>query len=201
VAKVKPTKLQAFFEGRRRKAVLLSWAHLKTRAGESRVKLDLKIPLLNEDVLGMPEAISQAFGVMAADDSRVERTNLNIFYAGMTLEAFTADTGKTPAVSCTGVMVHKFSLVAQGDGEKREVNLHAVAYVPANMLIRDWAWEHLHGGFFLEMVYSQTEIEFEPEVEPEEEEEDEEPAEGEPAEPLSKEEELELAESGASDKW
>jgi len=154
-------KIKEFFEGRRRAASLAAWTHLRNRAGEtSRIKLDLRFPLLNHDVQGMPESIGEAFTTMAKDASAIMRTNLNIFYEGMTLEFFTADTGIRPAVSVTGVTLDKFSVVAAGTGEKRTVDLQAVAYIPANIQLRDWAWDHLHGSFHTEAVYSQSEIKF-----------------------------------------
>jgi hypothetical protein len=193
VAKTKPTTLKDFFNGRRRKAVLKQWTHLKTRAGEPRVKLELKLPMLNEDAIGIPEPILQAFAVMEKDESRVARTNINVQFLGMTIEGFSSDTGGAPGVSQTGGMIHGFSLQAEGEGEKRTVDLHCTAYLPANVQLRDWCWDHNHSSFFLSAEYSQSEMEFGEEQPPAESEddEDEEPAEGEPAEPATKEEELE----------
>ncbi len=156
----KPTKLLNLFEGRRRKASLNAWTHLRTKAGESRIKLDLKLPLLNESTVGMNDAIGEAFSVMAKDDSKIARTNMNVELEGMTLELFSTDAIKSPAVSSTGVKFIKLALVAAGESEKRTITLHITAYVPASMQLRDWAWEHLHNDFHLEAVYSQSEMDF-----------------------------------------
>ena len=156
----KPTKLLNLFEGHRRKASLNAWTHLRTKAGESRIKLDLKLPLLNESVVGMNGAISEAFSVMAKDDSKIARTSLNVEMEGFTLELFSTDEVKSPAVSSTGVKLLKLALVAAGEGEKRSIHLSMTAYVPASMQLRDWAWEHLHADFHLEAVYSQSEMDF-----------------------------------------
>jgi hypothetical protein len=160
MAASKPTKLLNFFEGHRRKASLNAWTHLRTKAGESRIKLDLKLPLLNESVIGMNGAISEAFQVMAKDDSKIARTSLNVELEGMTLELFSTDSIKSPAVSCTGVKLLKLALIAAGEGEKRTIHLGITAYVPASMQLRDWAWDHLHNEFHLEAVYSQSEMDF-----------------------------------------
>lgn len=177
----KPTKLLNLFEGHRRKASLNAWTHLRTKAGESRIKLDLKLPLLNESVIGMNGAISEAFMVMAKDDSKIARTSLNVELEGMTLELFSTDGIKSPVVSSTGVKLLKLALIAAGDGEKRAIHLGMTAYVPASMQLRDWAWEHLHNEFHLEAVYSQSEMDFsdiaeEDGADPDEEDEQEEPA-------------------------
>jgi hypothetical protein len=171
---VKPEKLNNFFEGRRRKASLSAWSHLRTKAGESRIKLDLKLPLLNESVIGMNGTISEAFSVMAKDDSKISRTNLNVELEGMTVEVFSTDAIKSPAVSSTGVKLLKLALVAAGEGEKRTIHLAMTAYVPASMQLRDWAWDHLHNEFHMEAVYSQSEMDFSDIAD--EEEESEEPA-------------------------
>jgi hypothetical protein len=170
--KTKPTKLTHFFEGNRRMAFLTSWTHLKTKAGESRIKLEVKLPLLNEPVIGINGPISDAFEVMAKDDSKIDRTSLNLLFEGMTLEVFSTDGVKRPAVSSTGVQMVKLAIVSAGEGEKREINLLLVAYVPASIQLRDWAWTHLHSQFHLEAIYSQSELSFS-DLEEDDEEEDE----------------------------
>lgn len=170
----KPTKLLNLFEGHRRKASLTAWTHLRTKAGESRIKLDLKLPLLNEPAVGMNGAVAEAFSVMAKDDSKIARTSLNVELEGMTLELFSTGDVKSPAVSSTGVKLLKLALVAAGEGEKRTIDLNMTAYVPASMQLRDWAWDHLHNDFHLEAVYSQSEMDFSDLPDEEEEESDEE---------------------------
>lgn len=163
MAKAKPTKLQNFFEGRRRKAFLVDYTHLKTKAGESRMKLSLRMPLLNESLVGMNEAIGEAFTIMAKDTSKVTRTSLNVQLEGMTLECFTTsdtESSKKPNVSSTGVKMIRLALDSGGESEKRQINLLVVGYVPASIQLRDWAWEHLHQEFGLEAVYSQSEMDF-----------------------------------------
>lgn len=154
------SKMQSFFEGNRREASLVKWTHLRTTAGESRIKMELVVPLLNKSVIGMGGAIGEAFGVMAKDDSKIERTNLKFELEGMTVEFFTTAESKRRSISSTGVRMQKLALVASGEGEKRQLDLQLTAYMPANEQIRDWAWLHLHKQFHLEAVYSQTEMDF-----------------------------------------
>jgi hypothetical protein len=133
---------------------------LKTRAGEDRIKLDVHMPLLNQNLKGMDGAISEAFTVMAKDDSKIERSSLNVELDGFTLDIFATDESKRRTATSTGVRMQKLALVASGEGEKRELELHLVAYIPATIEIRDWAWTHLHKSFWLEAVYSQSELDF-----------------------------------------
>ena len=160
MAKPKATKMLNLFEGHRRKASLTAWSHLRTKAGESRIKLELKLPLLNESVVGMNGAISEAFSVMAKDDSKITRTSLNVEMEGFTVDMFSTEAVKSPAVSSTGVKLLKLALVAASEGEKRTIDLNMTAYVPASIQLRDWAWDHLHNDFHLEAVYSQSEMDF-----------------------------------------
>ena len=167
MAKQKTTKLKSFFAGNRRKAFLNAWTHLRTRAGESRIKLDLHLPLLNQSVKGMDDAIGEAFTVMAKDQSKIESTSLNIEMEGFTLDIFSTGESKRRSVSSTGVRFHKLTLVAEGEGENRELNLHIIAYIPASIEVRDWAWTHLHKELYLEAVYSQSEMDFDGEADEE----------------------------------
>ena len=160
MGKTKATKLTDFFNGNRRAARLEQWTHLITKSGEPRIKLELRLPLLNEPVIGMNDAIGEAFTVMAKDDSKIDRTSLNVVMEGMTLETFSTAEVKHVAVSSTGVSMCKLALVAAGDGEKRTVDLLLTAYVPASIQLRNWAWDHNHKDFHMEAVYSQTEMEF-----------------------------------------
>lgn len=180
--------LKEFFEGRRRKLYLRQYTHLKTRAGEERIKLDLTMPLLNESAQGIPIPISDAFMPMAKDESAIKRSNLNIEFKGMTIEFFSDDTSRTPwtgkdgIASATSATLCRFALISEGVGEKRTLDLQFVCYLPANVALLEWARPHLHGSFFGEATYSQSEMEFTPE-EPLEADEEEETAASEPGEP------------------
>lgn len=175
MAKPKAVKLTNFFEGYRRKAYLVRYEHLKDRGDYGRFKLQLKLPLLNESVLGMNGVISDAFALLAKDDSQMGRTNIEVKMDGMTVEFFsTGDTAqsKIPVFSSTGVTLTKLALSPNSEGEKREVNLELSAYIPASEKLRDWAYVMIHSEFHLEAVYSQSEMDFS-----DESEEDESPAE------------------------
>jgi hypothetical protein len=155
------TKVKQFFDGRRREARLLLYTHLKTKAEENRFKLSLSIPLLNQSVVSMPKAVSDVFSVMAKDDSDLSRAKLAVFLEGMTLELFATDTQKgAPSLSITGCTFKSLQLVAAGVAEKRTIDLEMMAYVPASLALHDWVYPQLHGTFFLEAVYSQSEMDF-----------------------------------------
>jgi hypothetical protein len=178
-------KLKEFFEGRRRELTLDDWKPLKTAGGELRLKLLLRMPLLNQPLQGVPTEISEAFIAMQKDESPIDSSKLNIMYDGMTCEFFTDDVAKLPwtngkeglaggIASVTGAMFDKFVTIAKGKGEKRTVDLQFVCYVGATQGMKDWAFEHLHGKTYAEAVYSQSEMgnEFMQEEKQEEEKKD-----------------------------
>jgi hypothetical protein len=176
MAKQKAVKLQNFFEGYRRKAYLVRYEHLKDRKEYGEFKLELRLPLLNESVLGMNGVISDAFGLLAKDDSQLGRTVLEVQMDGMTTEFFsTGDTkqSKIPVFSSAGVRLTKLSLVPNREDEKREVNLELSVYIPASEQLRDWAYRMIHSEFHLEAVYSQSEMDFEDETDADSDEDDE----------------------------
>lgn len=161
-------KLQDFFDSRRRRCTLTDWRQLKNVAGESRIKMVLSLPMLNIPPVGAHATILGAFEAMQKDSAGISRSKLEIFCEGMTIDIFATD--RTPGklieaegisyISAAGVMMDKFQIVGEGNGDKRTVNLEFVAYVPATDKLFDWCKIHLHEDFFLEAVYSQTEFTF-----------------------------------------
>lgn len=158
--KQKPTKLKNLFEGHRRKAFLVSWIQLCNKAGVSSLKMDLRLPLLNLALMGINTEINEPFMLMAKKESKTDRSVINIELEGMTLEIFSTDTSKERWVYSTGVKFLKFYLASTGEEDKKEVNLHLVAYMPFSKEMMEWAAIHLHKDFHLEAVYSNSEMEF-----------------------------------------
>lgn len=172
-------KLKDFFEARRREMTVADWKPLKTAGGELRLKLLLKMPILNHSLQGVPTEIAEAFKGLAADDSPIDSSKLNIMYDGMTVEFFSNEEAKTPwtngkdglaggVASVTGALFDKFELKAAGKGDKRKVDLQFICYVNATPGMKDWAFESIHGTVYCEATYSQSEMseEFMKEAEP-----------------------------------
>jgi hypothetical protein len=63
-------KLTEFFDSRRRRCTLQSWQHLKNGANESRIKINISMPMLNIPPTGAHETILNAFGTMEKDKRR-----------------------------------------------------------------------------------------------------------------------------------
>jgi len=171
-AKQKPAILKTFFEGHRRKAFLANWNQTRDKRGIDTIKLEMRLPLLNESVTGMNEEIGDPFSLMAKDTSKTDRSVVNVEIKGMTLEVFSTGTSKDHWTSTAGAHFKKVWLTTEGEEDKKEVNLHVVIYVPGSVEFRDWAWIHIHKDFHLEAVYSQSEMELRGNVDEDEELED-----------------------------
>jgi hypothetical protein len=133
----------------------------------------------------MNDEIGEPFGLMAKNDSKTERSAINVEIEGMTLDIFSTDTSKDHWVSTTGAKLMKLYLSTVGEGEKKEVNLHMAIYVPFTKEMMEWAAIHLHKDFYIETVYSNSESKLafatadETELVDDDTEEDEGPEEGE----------------------
>lgn len=157
----KKSKETHFFDGARREMTLSKYELLETTGEEKRSKLTIEMPLSDRGVIGMPSWISDPFAEMGKAASLTGRTAIEAMCDGMTIEIYATDKAKRRTLMSTGVMVTAFSLVATGDGDKRDIALTAVIYVPANIALHQWAWDHIHKTFFAQFEYSQSEIDFE----------------------------------------
>ncbi len=71
---VKETEL---FGGNRRKAELDAFHVLRSKAGEKRLKLAMRMPLSGESLVAMPDWIGTTYEAMHKDDSAMRRTVLD----------------------------------------------------------------------------------------------------------------------------
>lgn len=157
----KRNKQTNFFPNNRREITLQDYRTLMSRGEEKRMKLFVRMPLTNKPAVGIPKWVSAPYLEMAKEDSLTGRCNLtDVFLEGMTLTVYSTDKIKRATLTATGCMLIGFHLDAQGESEKREVFLCFTVYCPANIQLRDWAWDHLHKTFFADFEYSQTEMDF-----------------------------------------
>jgi hypothetical protein len=154
-------KQTTFFPTSRRELMLTRYELLATAGGEKRSKLTVEMPnLAAQDFKGMPEWIANPFQEMAKEGSLTARTALEAMCEGMTMDLFETPKAKRRSQFSTGTMLTSFALVATGEGEKREISLTFAIYVPANIQLHQWAWDHIHYAFFADFEYSQTEMDF-----------------------------------------
>lgn len=153
-----------FFPGSRREFRLNRYELLEVSVdGEQRKrgKLIVEMPISGKDFKSMPAWIGNPLGEMLKQDSVTGTIKIEAMCKGMTMDVYSTEKIRSRALSSTGVVISSLQLVPAGEGEEREIALHAVLYVPANVQFHEWVWQHIHGVFFADFKYSQTEMDFE----------------------------------------
>jgi hypothetical protein len=186
------TKIDNFFEQRRREVRLQHWQHLRTAAPESadRIKLALSMPLLNNPIVGAHKDVRIGYEAMEKDGCTIKRSKLDIFLEGMTLDIFDlplsdqrrlAAEDEKPTFSVAGAKFDNFAIVSTGEGSKRTIDLQFTVYMPGTKRLMNYCWDHNHMAFFIESVYTQTEMKFDEDKDGTDEDEKEESGSDEPA--------------------
>ena len=153
-------KETALFGGHRRKLELESWQVLRSKAGEKRLKMEMRMPLSGESLIAMPDWVGNTYEVMIKDGSAPRRGPLDRYLEGMTFEVFPTEKHRSRALSLTGVTIKNLCVDRDGEEDTAEVSLRFVLYSPGNVQGRDWAWDLIGGSFWGTFEYSQTEFEF-----------------------------------------
>lgn len=170
----KKNKVKDFFGTNRRELRLNDFHVLMTRGEEKRIKLAIEMPISGKASVAMPSWIANPWVEMEKADSLTARSNIEVMLEGMTLEVFSTEKNKRKTFAATGAMLTGFHLVTTGEGEKKQTSLKFVIYVPGNVQVRDWAWDHLHATFYAAFEYSQTEMDFDGEDDEDEDDDNEE---------------------------
>jgi hypothetical protein len=165
-------KLEDFFGARRRICTLLSSQLLRSKGKERRMKLAVTMPLSNKDMTDIPTQFLNQFSVMEKVDSATNRSTIDVEFDSMGVRIFSTDVTVEPTVSIQGALLHKFAMVAEGSGDKREVSLDFLIYLPATPALREWEWETIHAEFFLEAVKAQGSLDLSGEADDEDNEEE-----------------------------
>lgn len=166
-----------FFPGSRREFRLNRYELLEVAVdGEQRKrgKLVVEMPISGENIKSMPAWIGNPLAEMLKQDSVTGTIKIEAMCKGMTMDIYSTGKIRKRALSSTGVVISSLQLVPAGEGEEREIALHAVLYVPANVQFHEWVWQHIHAVFFADFEYSQTEMDFEGEGVEESEDDEEE---------------------------
>jgi hypothetical protein len=165
-------KLVDFFGARRRSAWLVKSELLKSKGNEKRMKLHVSMPMSNTTLTDVPTDFFNQFSVMEKEDSASNRSAIDVEFNSMAVRIFSTETTTEPSFpSVQGALLHHFSMVGEGTGEKRTVSLDFLIYLPATKEMHDWEWHHTHAEFFLEAVQSQGSLDLAGEAEEEDEEE------------------------------
>ena len=162
-------KMSDFYDSRRRRCTLVKSELLKSKGNEKRMKLLVSMLMSGTDLAHCPEPFLTQFGVMEKQDSATNRAVVDVQFDSMAVRIFSTDGIVEPTVDIAGALLHRFSMVGEGVGEKRTVSLDFLIYLPATLNLRTWEWDHIHGEFFLEAVQSQGSLDLSDEADEEDE--------------------------------
>ena len=165
-------KLEYFFGARRRRCTLVRGELLKSKGNEKRMKLSVSMILRNTNLTDCPEPFLTQFGVMEKQDSALNRARIDVEFDSMAVKIFSTDRIVEPTVNILGALLHKFSMIGEGVGEKRTVSLEFLIYLPATKALHDWEWNATHAEFFVESVKSQGSLDLSGEADDEDNEEE-----------------------------
>lgn len=150
-------RLIGFFNGKRRECELRD-LHVHKNSSDVRwIRLSISMPLSGQPIAGMPDAFVEQFVLMEKQNSAFNLAKNEAEIDGATLSIFPTS-AMAAIVESNGVTVQDFRLVGDGVMDKRKVNLEFTAEVPYSLALRDWACDHLHSTFWIEVESSQMEI-------------------------------------------
>lgn len=157
-----------FFEGRR-EVEFGDFRSLKTTGNERRVKIDMRIPISNHSMVGMPSWVSQGHEIVVKDKSFYTKALCkDVRMEGMSLLFFSTDTVKRKMRTLNGATLDKFSVERVGKDDKAQTYLNLIAYCPCSLDIIQWCYESQGATLFVEFDSTQASFSYDGEEEEEE---------------------------------
>lgn len=157
------TRLNDFFDGKRRGCRLVDLHPLKDRVDMMRLKLDVSMPLSNMQANGINPCFADPYYLMAKTKSQSNHNKVAVEVHGAHFKIFLTPDAEQEALVGSPAMMRNFRLIAEGSDDKRTVDLHFDLYVPVTDAdddgMKNWSFKHLHKEFWLEAVPSQMKIE------------------------------------------
>lgn len=164
-----------FFEGRR-ELEFGDFQSLKTTGNERRVKVNMRIPISNHSMVGMPSWVSQGHEIVVRDKSFYNKAICkDVRMEGMSIDFFSTDSVKRKMRTLNGATMDKFSVERVGKDDKAQTYLNMVVYAPCSLEIIQWCYETQGATVFAEFDTTQAEFSYKGGEEDAESEEGEEP--------------------------
>jgi hypothetical protein len=151
-------KLPDFFNGHRKECRLINYQALVSKGDEKRIKLSVEIILSNKNVKHLADRFVPLFGLMEKEDSTTNLAKEAVTCEEMTVDIFATPDSSRASKTITACTFLDFKLVGAGEKDKREVALEFIIYMPADAVLNEWAFKHLHKTFFIESVPAQREL-------------------------------------------
>jgi hypothetical protein len=152
---------RCFFPQTRKELVVETLSLLQTRAGESRIKLGLMMPLSDGRLVGMPGWIGDSLDTIGREDSLESAIKFAVELKEMTLTIYTTEDAQKPAQLAVAPLINSFCLRRdpQEDAEEvSDVNLHFFAYVSATTELWGWFYRHFRHSVFVRFETTQADL-------------------------------------------
>lgn len=149
-----------FYEGRR-ELEFGDFVSLKTTGNERRVKINMRIPISNHSMVGIPSWVSQGHEVVVRDKSFYTKAICKgVRMEGMSIDFFSTDTVKRKLRTLNGATMDKFSVERVGKDDKCQTFLNMVVYAPCSLEIIQWCYETQGATVFAEFDTTQAEFSY-----------------------------------------
>jgi hypothetical protein len=153
---------RCFFPSARKELIIETLTLLQTRAGESRIKLGLVMPLGDGKLVGLPGWIGDSLDIIGREDSLESAVKFDVNLKEMTLTIYSTEDSQKPAQLAVAPLLNAFSLRRDPQDEDQEelsdVNLHFVAYVAANTELWGWFYKHFRKSIFTKFETTQADL-------------------------------------------
>lgn len=143
--------IDTFFPGYRRKTFIDGCTILCNTAGETRLKLSMKIPLSGDQLVGMPTWVSAPFGAIAKSDYAIKSITSAMVLDPMLLHVFGGEQSEKELIAFEGVRLAGFKVEHDNEDEHPNIILTFTAYVPRTGRFLKFADDHF--GYELYVKY------------------------------------------------
>jgi hypothetical protein len=153
---------RTWFPGVRKELIIESLSLLQSKAGETRIKLGLVMPLSDGKLVGMPEWVGASYDVIGKEGSLLTADKWGHDLKEMTLTIFSTEDSQKAAQIAMCPLLNSFCLrrdPQDGDAEElSDVNLHFFAYVNATTTLWSWFYVHFHKSIFTKFETTQADL-------------------------------------------
>lgn len=143
--------VDTFFRGRRRESFIEGAAILCNAAGEKRLKLSMKIPLVGDQLIGMPSWVSQPFSDIAKPEYAVESIKSGMELDPMICRVYALPDDEDEAITFDGVRMCSFKIERENDSESEhpDIALTFTAYLPRTGRFLQFADDNFAASLFI----------------------------------------------------
>jgi hypothetical protein len=150
--------IDTFFKGYRRETFIEDARILRTKAGEKRLKLAMRIPLSGDQLVGMPTWVSAPYTTIAKPENAVGHFASTMELDPMRLHVFMLPEAQKEAIDFESVRMCKFRIEQETKEEHPALALHFAAYLPRTGRYLKFADDNFCSSLFILFEAMQPEL-------------------------------------------